>query len=371
VKTLSIFKDHCYGIELNALISEAELNAGPELRMKRYGDKVYALKWNKVTSELVAFEGLCTHEFCPLQAVCTDKQKGFRCDCHGGFFDENGEVKRQPPQLPLNQVSVVRKVTENGAVWLLDAKNDLDFEVCDAVVVALDICGAQKLIGRNLSQVRGESGKTFEQIPLLRTTDVAVVRMSFNCLWQGPDSGVFDSEDFLDNFFCLNKMQEEFKVWTERGITILECHIGDSELVKNWSDGEVFEKACETLNRYWSEFNLNALLVHFSCVLRHHDVFPLFAPGDAKKLPPVAGHGVKNLFMAGDWIRTNNRSYFMERAATTGLEAASAVCKMFNLSTPDIETKPRPNFIVRSLACSFRLAWGIDESIRKLMNLAD
>jgi len=65
-------------------------------------------------------------------------------------------------------------------------------------------------------------------------------------------------------------------------------------------------------------------------MLRHIDVFPLFAPGDHERTPTVSDKARPNLMLAGDWVRTDdpeNTSFFMERAAVTGIEAANAILR--------------------------------------------
>lgn len=60
-----------------------------------------------------AFDPACTHLGCRIKYQ--EPQKRFLCPCHGGVFDDKGEVVSGPPPRPLDTHEV--KV-EAGKVWL-------------------------------------------------------------------------------------------------------------------------------------------------------------------------------------------------------------------------------------------------------------
>ena len=53
-------------------------------------------------------------------------------------------------------------------------------------------------------------------------------------------------------------------------------------------------------------------------------MFSLFAPGEQDKRPKVYSEDRKPS-LAGDWIDTKYNNWFMERSATTGIEASNYI----------------------------------------------
>lgn len=67
----------------------------------------------KKGDEYQAFSRVCTHLGCTVMWNETDQQ--FECPCHGGIFDEEGNVLEGPPPQPLTRL---RTWTENGYVMI-------------------------------------------------------------------------------------------------------------------------------------------------------------------------------------------------------------------------------------------------------------
>ena len=128
----------------------------------------------------------------------------------------------------------------------------------------------------------------------------------------------------------------------------LECHIGDCEHFTALEDADLFDRAAEVLDAYFPDDRLGARLDRArSRVLRHVDVFPLFAPGDHQRTPTVSDPSRPNLMLAGDWVRTDDPdalSFFMERAAVTGIEAANAIVRAAGIPGKErpLTTRPAP-----------------------------
>ncbi len=58
---------------------------------------------NHGNNQFTIYDVRCTHLGCPI--AWTDKSKTFNCPCHGGVFNENGDVVGGPPPKPLNRYS--------------------------------------------------------------------------------------------------------------------------------------------------------------------------------------------------------------------------------------------------------------------------
>lgn len=66
--------------------------------------------WTRVRDQQWrAFEGLCTHQDCPLEFR---RGEGFFCACHNGLFDLEGVPRSGPPQKPLLRLPVEKKGDE-------------------------------------------------------------------------------------------------------------------------------------------------------------------------------------------------------------------------------------------------------------------
>jgi carotenoid phi-ring synthase / carotenoid chi-ring synthase len=324
-----------------AMVSDRELGDVPKLFMRQLGTKNVGLSWVPATKQLRAFDATCTHMGCPVGVQTNAGTSIFQCPCHGGQFDANGAVLRGPPLRPLTQLTM--KHDAQAAVWVLDeptapaagaaapavpADVGDGLERADYAVLAMDLGSLKAIFPRTMSMNASTS-----QIPLLRTTSVMVMRMRFAMRagkpkWSGPDTGVFAADDLLDNFFALHTFQQEFAAIDA---LFLECHIGDCENLSSLEDDDVYDRAMAVLGAYFPDEELAARLDrNGSRILRHIDVFPLFAPGDHARTPTVSDTSRPNLMLAGDWVRTDdpeNVSFFMERAAVTGIEAANAILR--------------------------------------------
>jgi carotenoid phi-ring synthase / carotenoid chi-ring synthase len=297
--------------------------------VRQLGERRVGLSWKPEKKRLQAFDARCTHAGCPV-AVLPNAATEFTCPCHGGRFDAEGNVLGGPPDKPLAAVAMRRD--EQARAWVVDAGGnagaDDGLARGDYAVLAMDLGSLKKVFPRAMSL-----DPSTADVPLLRTTSVVVMRMRFERRpgeprWSGPDSGVFASEDLLDNFFALHTMQTEFEKMEP---LFLECHIGNCEHLASLEDDDLYDRALEVLDAYFPSEHLPARLDRArSRVLRHVDVFPLFAPGDHARTPTVSAPSRPNLMLAGDWVRTDdpaNLSFFMERAAVTGIEAANAILR--------------------------------------------
>lgn len=76
-------------------------------------DRAYTLYLRRKDGEVAAIDPSCTHLGCRVRYQ-DDKQRFF-CPCHGGVFDQEGNVVSGPPPKPLERHNV--KV-EAGKIWV-------------------------------------------------------------------------------------------------------------------------------------------------------------------------------------------------------------------------------------------------------------
>ena len=362
VQSIVFDGERVVALATQAMVSDRELGDAPRLFMRHLGKRYLGLSWEPDKRRLRAFDGACTHMGCPLAVQTNDGTSVFHCSCHGGEFDANGDVLRAPPQRPLTPVGMRHESA--GAVWVIDepapvaaaagaaaAADEGDgLERADYAVLAMDLTSLKGIFPRTMSL-----NPSTAQIPLLRTTSVFVMRMRFASRpgkpkWSGPDTGVFAADDVLDNFFALHTMQQEFAAIDA---LFLECHVGDCEHLSALEDGDIYDRAMEVLEAYFPDEELGTRLDRKrSRILRHVDVFPLFAPGDHARTPTVSDPSRPNLMLAGDWVRTDdpkNLSFFMERAAVTGIEAANAILRAEGAASAQRSIANRPPPLVSSI----------------------
>ncbi|HVH43295.1 MAG TPA: hypothetical protein VM925_13160, partial [Labilithrix sp.] len=207
-------------------------------------------------------------------------------------------------------------------------------------------------------------------ISQLRTTPLMVLRMWFRGTgYSGPDSGFFQADDLLDNFFVLSRFQREFR--EVNGFTVVECHIGDCTGIDVREDDHVLRDAARCLERYFPQLGPDALDVGRSRVLRHREGFTLFAPGDASRAPTVAAGDRENLLFAGDWVRSDVRSWFMERAAVTGIEAANHVLARQGYAARPLRVPEQVDVVPKLLGLPFRAGDALRQAYRAVVDGAD
>ncbi|MDB4994666.1 MAG: hypothetical protein JWM74_2098 [Myxococcaceae bacterium] len=334
VESIVFAGDKVIALATRAMVTDRELGNAPRVFMRQLGKRHLGLSWEPAQARLRAFDSACTHMGCAVRVPSNAATLGFDCPCHGGQFDANGDVVGGPPKKPLTPIAM--RHDAQAAVWVVDESNagaagadeGDGLERADYAVLAMDLASLKAIFPRAMSLNPSTS-----EIPLLRTTSVIVMRMRFAARvgkpkWTGPDTGVFAADDLLDNFFALHTMQKEFAAIED---LFLECHVGDCEHLASLEDDDVYNLAMKVLDAYFPDEELGARLDRKrSRILRHVDVFPLFAPGDHARTPTVSDAARPNLMLAGDWVRTDdpeNVSFFMERAAVTGIEAANAILR--------------------------------------------
>ncbi|MGH7269931.1 MAG: Rieske 2Fe-2S domain-containing protein, partial [Polyangiaceae bacterium] len=363
-----------------AVIRDADLGASPRLWTQSLGDQYLALNWSPSDRSLKALNAHCTHQGCELNADASATPPCLSCPCHGGRFTAEGQVINGPPTRPLTQVSMTHDA--QAGVWYAGGAPKAGapqptsgasgaMVTGDAAVLAMDLASTKAALPRELALSPSSRG-----ISELQTTSVMVLRMRFTTTggaprWSGPDSGVFAASDFLDNFFALHTFQCEFRALPD---LYLECHVGDSETLALLADEDVYAQALGVLDRYFPADSLGSRLDRGkSVILRHTDVFPLFAPGDAARIPSVSHPSRPNLMLAGDWVLPDSpeqRSWFMERAAVTGIDAANAILRSFDrvAGVRPIESPPA-SALSRCLALPSYARRRIVDAVRRMLDL--
>ena len=96
---------------------------------------------------------------------------------------------------------------------------------------------------------------------------------------------------------------------------------------KDTPDNEVWDLISPTVKEIYPEIFTNNFKVLFTHV-NSYENFSSFQKGFFKYRPTtrsLADNGLTNAFLAGDWIKTDYPSALMERAVSTGREAANEI----------------------------------------------
>jgi isorenieratene synthase len=236
----------------------------------------------------------------------------------------------------------VRGVESGGdrrfRVHLNDGSTDVD-----AVVLATDIAGLQSLL-RSSPDLGTETWR--DQVAGLRTAPPFLVRR----LWldkpvaaERPAFIGTGGWDPLDNISVLERYEDEARDWAHRhGGSVVELHAySAAELGVSAADSAsavptVAANVDKMLHTIYPETADAAVL---DSVDLWRDDCPLFAPGSFAVRPTVQTPDDR-IVLAGDGIRIDLPVALMERAATTGMQAANLLLGSFGLRGHDLWTVP-------------------------------
>jgi len=168
----------------------------------------------------------------------------------------------------------------------------------------------------------------------------AVIRLWFaTSPRRGPEAGMFSGDFVMHNFFWLHRIYDSYKTWhTETGGACLEVHVYGPASVLAQPDAVLLANVITDVNRAFPELKGNLI----GQLLQRN--------AGTHTLPSIGARGThlgietpwENLFCAGDWVRHETPAFFLERACTTGLEAANRVLRAKGLAEFTVDSYPPP-----------------------------
>jgi isorenieratene synthase len=239
--------------------------------------------------------------------------------------------------------TAVQRVDTSGAAGFrvqTDSGDPLD---TDAVVLAVEVSGLQKLVAAS-SDLGNDLWRS--QIRRLRTAPPFVVhRLWLDRPVDASRSAFLGTSGHppLDNISVLERYETEAAAWAdEHGGSVVELHSYAMDSNASSADG------IKQLHKLYPE-TAAAKVVH-ERVLRRSDC-PLFTPGTYFRRPTVATPQ-PGLALAGDGIRVDLPVALMERAATTGWAAANHLLSQWGVAGHELFTVPvrGRSALLRSLA---------------------
>jgi isorenieratene synthase len=271
----------------------------------------------------IAYDARCTHMGCPVKPeVGTD---GFLCPCHAGRFDGEGKPVSGPPGAPLARLSVTM---EGGSLVLRTAgASESPAQVgagtlpCDYCVVASNVRGTRELF-RNSPASHPEFEKSVASLG--EADPYAVWRVWLDRPLRSATYPFYtvSGYTYTDSISLYSNFQEPFISWARRsGGSVVELHAYAIAPEQIRPEGEIRDVMLRELHEMFPETR-KAKVLHELFMMQSN--FTRWAPGDHASRPGIETP-YPNLFLAGDWVRTEAPVFLMEAAAFTGRMAANAI----------------------------------------------
>ena len=214
----------------------------------------------------------------------------------------------------------------------------------DAVVLALDVRGLQRLLPH--TPFRG--GAWADALAGLATTlPFAVWRLWLDtptAPGRAPFAGTAGFA-LLDNVSLFHLFEDESRAWAEAHHgSVVELHA--YAVPETAGEPELKAALLRGLHRLYPETRAagvidDAFLLRRDC--------PAFAPGSHARRPRVVTPH-PGLYLAGDFVRIDQPSALMERAAATGISAANAILRRWRLPPEPVAAVRRSGILPRIAA---------------------
>ena len=237
----------------------------------------------------------------------------------------------------------VRGIRHAAGRWAIDTAGGSDPVTADAVVLALDVAGLKRL----LPATPFDRGDWAARVRALQATlPFAVWRLWLDrptAAGRAPFAGTAGFP-LLDNISLFHLFEDESRAWAaEHHGSVVELHA--YAVPEGTTERELRTAMLRGLHRLYPETR-DARPLDEVYLLRSD--CPAFAPGSRAGRPvietPHAG-----VYLAGDFVRMQQPSALMERAAASGIAAANAILNACGLR-PEPLASIRPNGILPAAA---------------------
>jgi isorenieratene synthase len=282
-------------------------------------------------SQVLALDGRCTHMGCPIAPDAATG--GFRCPCHGGSFDADGQPTGGPPVRALARLAVA---DEHGRLRVGGGAPPRQESLeCDYCVVACEVRGVKALLER--SQFLDEP-ELKRRVQSLGEADPYVVYRLWLDKPTAPERSAFytcTKFRFTDSLAIYSAFQEPYMSWARRTRgSVVEVHayaiapeaMAPPATIRSVMLDELFKMLPELTG---------ARVLHEE--FQQQDNFSRWAPGD-HALRPSTETPIPNLMLAGDHVRLEVPAALMEGATISGRMAANAILRREGLREVPITT---------------------------------
>ncbi len=294
------------------------------------GDRVYLVD----TKGKEVLSLTCSHQGCTVAKQADGK---FICPCHGAVYAADGRVLQGPAKRNLAKFTVQKEVSPAEITLVSQTKSPPQSQTlqADYYVLAADVVGMKQLADRLAGDI---DPVLVAQVKQLAVADpFAVARFWFDQDFDWPHSNFASLSGYrlTDSITLYHRIQTQFIQWSERtGGSVVELHAycykekdfpTQQDLLATFTQ-ELFEIVPALAK---------AKLLHRELVnQKNFSGFPPNSYGDR----PETQTAINNLIFAGDWVKMPFPCGLMERAVSSGLLAANAICHQEGLQRRDLLT---------------------------------
>jgi isorenieratene synthase len=294
------------------------------------GDRVY---WTKSGAK-EALSLTCSHQGC---TVAKQDNGQFVCPCHGAVYDADGQVIQGPAKRNLAKFAVQSgsSAKEVKLVSRTKGKPQEQTLKADYYVLAADVVGMKNLADR----LGGDVNPQFvQQVKNLAVADpFAVARFWFDQDFDWPHSNFASLSGYrlTDSITLYHRIQNQFIAWAERtGGSVVELHAYCYKEKEFPTQGDLLTTFEQELYEIVPSL-ATANLLHRELVnQKNFSGFPPNSYGDR----PETETPISNLLFAGDWVKMPFPCGLMERAISSGLLSANAICHQEGLQRRELLT---------------------------------
>ncbi len=219
----------------------------------------------------------------------------------------------------------------------VDDENIVDSTQYDYVILTAEVGGVKNILQNSIDFYQNNDKiRNYLQVPVensISKMEIAppykILRVWFDKQLDDDVPDIIETPDFgpVNLVVTYTKLENDYIDWAkETGGCVIEfhCYTWDKFFDKNTTDDQVWPLISPTVKKILPQIfdqNLNILAYH----VNSFENFASFKKGLAIYRPTVNSLGLKNLYLAGDWIRTDYVACLMERAVSTGREAANEI----------------------------------------------
>lgn len=226
-----------------------------------------------------------------------------------------------------------------SVVGSIDNTGD-DKTVYDSVVLAADIGAVQSMFTETVKNYQNDpkvanfvSAAVENNINKMKIApDYRVMRVWFDQQLNDSTPVILETPDFtpINLIAQYSRLEEKFIDWAGKtGGSVIEFHLytWSKYFPKDTPDSEMWKLISPTVMKIYPDIFTKNFKVLFTHVNKFEN-FSSFQKNLLKFRPKsdsLSQNGLKNIFLAGDWVQTDYPSALMERAVSTGREAANHV----------------------------------------------
>lgn len=214
-----------------------------------------------------------------------------------------------------------------------------DDTVYDSVVIAADIGAVQKMFLETMKNYKDDAKVSSvlndcykQNIGQMKIApDYKVMRVWFDQQLNESTPNILETPDYtpINLIAQYHLLEEEFKDWAHKtGGSVIEFHLytWSKYFPKDTPDDQVWSLISPTVAKIYPEI----FTKNFKVLFTHVNSFENFSSFQVNmmKYRPKSGTMIErglNTYLAGDWVQTDYPSALMERAVSTGREAANWV----------------------------------------------